>query len=386
MAKTRRGWKFKLATFVLGLLGVTVSAAIIWRDDLIKALLDPKVPFVKSRPPDAPKYDTVGAWAMLPSDIGAAVRSAPADVFFIHPTTYNGGKHWNGPILDPGANAVLMRVMAPNYAAPFASVGEVFIPRYRQASLYTKSTLWDDAIDARRFAYGDVKAAFDYYRDHDNGGRPFVLVGVEQGGELGARLLREEIDADPDLRSRLVAAYLIDAVIPADDFGPGAPTQPCRQRQEAGCLVAYTAVRRGDFGAAVRLLARAMVWNPRGQLVPLGGRTLVCVNPLLGAASEADAPARLNLGAAAATGLEWGVRPGFLVRQVGAQCEGGILRVTKPRSTLLRPSGNWIERVRAPGFNLFWGDLEADAQARLAAWQAAHPAAPPAPGRQSKSS
>jgi hypothetical protein len=80
------------------------------------------------------------------------------------------------------------------------------------------------------------------------------------------------------------------------------------------------------------------------------------------------------------------VRPGFLVRQVGAQCEGGILRVTKPRSTLLRPSGNWIERVRAPGFNLFWGDLEADAQARLAAWQAAHPAAPPAPGRQSKSS
>ena len=79
-----------------------------------------------------------------------------------------------------------------------------------------------------------------------------------------------------------------------------------------------------------------------------------------------------------------------MVRQVSAQCQDGVLRVTRPRSALLRPSGDWIERIREPGYNLFWADLEADSEARWAAWQAAHPvpqpASAPAPGRQSNSS
>jgi hypothetical protein len=90
---------------------------------------------------------------------------------------------------------------------------------------------------------------------------------------------------------------------------------------------------------------------------------------LLGAASDADAPPRLNLGAANATGLEWGARPGFMVRQVGARCIGGILRVSRPRSASLRPQGSWAEHLRAPPYNLFWADLEADALARVAAWK-----------------
>jgi hypothetical protein len=97
------------------------------------------------------------------------------------------------------------------------------------------------------------------------------------------------------------------------------------------------------------------------------------------------APERLNLGAVAATGLEWGVPPGFLSRQVGAQCQSGVLRVTRPRSSLLRPAGDWIERAREPGYNLFWADIQGDTEARFAAWSAAHPASAPAPARQSNS-
>ena len=381
MAARTRGWRFWFAAWVAVALGVALVVAAIWRDDIIRALLDPKVPFVKSAPPSAPNYAAGGAWALAP-----VTTTGPADVFFLQPTTYNGGKHWNGPVLDPGANAILFRVMLPNYAAPFSSVGDVFAPRYRQASLYTKSTLWDDAIDARRFAYGDVKAAFDYYRDHLSRGRPFFLVGVEQGGELAARLLTQEIAPDPALRERLVGAYLIDTVVPADQHQPGSAIPACDRRDEAGCLEAWAAVRAGDFTGVARLLSRAMIWSPSGELTPLGNRKPLCVNPLLGAATEELAPPRLNLGAAAATGLEWGVRPGFLVRQVAARCQDGVLRVSRPRSGLLRPSGGWIERVREPGYNLFWADLEADAQARLGVWLAAHPAAAPSSGRQSKSS
>ncbi len=384
MPAKRRSLRYRITVTLIGVLVVAVAAAVGWRDDIIKALLDPKIPFVKDQPAPAPDYATRGAWALLPAP-GAAPAGA-ADVFFIHPTTYNGGKHWNGPIHDPAGDATLQRVILPNYAGPFAGLGEVYAPRYRQASLYTKSTLWDDALDARRFAYGDVKAAFDDYRDHMNQGRPFVLVGVEQGADLGARLLRDEIGPDPAMRKRLVAAYLIDTAVPLDEHGPASPTPVCERRAEAGCLVAWDAVRQGDFTGVVRLTSRAMVWSAAGQLTPLNRRPMVCVNPLTGSDSEEDVPARRNLGAAAATGLEWGVRPGFMVRQVGAQCLGGILRLTSARSELLKPSGNWIQRVTVPGYNLFWADLEADSQARLAVWLAAQPASPPAPGRQSNSS
>ena len=390
MAGSRRGVRFWLVVAGAVLVTLLVTSAAIWTDDIVKALLDPKVPFGKDRQAPAPDYAQRGAWVLLP-DPNAPPQ--PVDVFFIHPTSYpasftsySGGRHWNGPIDDHAAMVALADVMLPNYAAPFDAVGDVYAPRYRQASLYTKSTLWDDAIEARQFAYGDIQSAFDSYLARYNRGRPFILVGVEQGGDLGARLLAEAIAPNPSLRGRLVAAYLIDTVVPADAFGPGAPVRACGRRDQGGCLVAYAGVRQGDFTGVQRLLGRAMVWGTQDQLQPLGARRPLCVNPLLGSTSEELAPERLNLGAAAATGLEWGVRPGFMVRQVSAQCQGGVLRVSRPRSALLRPSGDWIERAREPAYNLFWADLEADSQARLAAWQQAHPASPPAPARQSNSS
>jgi hypothetical protein len=400
MAQRRRhGIRYWLVVLGAVLVTLGVIASMIWGDDIIKALLDPKVPFGKDNPPPAPNYALRASWALIPEP-GAA--PAPVDIFFIHPTSYpasftsyNGGRHWNAPINDHAATVALSDVMLPNYASPFDAVGDVYAPRYRQATLYARSTLWDDAIEAREFAYGDVKAAFDDYLARFNRGRPFILVGVEQGGDLGARLLHEVIAPDPLLRGRLVGAYLIDTVVPVDEYPATAPVPPCEKRAQAGCLVAWAAVREGNFNGVQRLLSRALVWGPQDQLQPLGQRRPVCVNPLLGAATDDDAPERFNLGAAAATGLEWGVRPGFMVRQVGSRCQDGVLRVTRPRSSLLRPAGDWIQRAREPGYNLFWADTEADTQARLAVWNAAHPpaahpasiqpASAPAPARQSNS-
>lgn len=365
-----RGFQLWLVMFG-GLLTVLVVAALlIWRDDILQALLDPKVPYSVYRPPPPPNYALTSAWALLP---GRGAPDPPADVFFIHPTTYDGGKDWNGPIHDRDSSNELSQVMLPNYAAPFAKAGRVFAPRYRQASLYTSLTFWVDALEARQFAYGDVRDAFRFYVDHLGRGRPFILVGVEQGGGLGARLLADEIAPNPDLKGRLVGVYLIETIVPADQYGPSAPTPACDSRAQVGCVVAWTSVRRGDFGRAQRILSRSTVWNVRRQLEVLGDRQALCVNPLLGAATDIEAPARLNLGAANATGLEWGARPGFLARQVSAQCDNGLLRVTKPRSDSLTPSGDWAARHKAPGYNLFYADLEADSQARVAAWLRANP-------------
>jgi hypothetical protein len=351
---------------VLAVIALVVGALLAWRDDILAALLDPELPFAVYHPPPAPDYRTPRAWALLPST--AADGGAKPAVFFVHSTTFDGGRDWNGPIDDRAAARRITSVVLPNYAAPFAAVGPVFAPRYRQASLYTSLTLFDDAIQARAFAYGDIARAFADFLQRIGPDRPFILAGVEQGGQLVARLVSDEVAPSPRLRARLVAAYLMETVTPAQDHGPASGAPACRRRDEAGCVVAWISAQTLDFVRVQRIFSRSLVWSPDGRLVGLAGRAPLCVNPLLGGAVDTPAPARLNLGAASATGLEWGARPGFMARQVGARCEAGVLRVTTPRSALLRPSGGWADRLRAPGYNLFWADLEADAQARTAAW------------------
>jgi hypothetical protein len=355
----RRGWLIPIITVVSLVLAAGVYA---YWGDLVSTALDPKVPFQTYDPPRAPDYAMAEAWHLRPRAVGAL----PADVFFVAPTTYDGGRNWNARIDHPKANRQFQAVMAPNYVGPFVNVGRVFAPRYRQASLYSLTTLREDAREARQFAYGDVRAAFRHYLAHDNGGRPFVIVGVEQGGTLAARLLAEEVAPDPALRGRLVVAYLQDTIIPAD----APPLPPCMAPQETGCVAAWARAWDGEFDASQRLVDRALVWNARGELVNLSPRRPLCFNPLLGAVTNRAAPARLHLGAANATGLEWGARPAFMARQVTARCRNGVLIVSRPKSASLRQDGTWVDRRKVPSFNLFYADLEADAKRRLRAWQA----------------
>ena len=155
-----------------------------------------------------------------------------ADVFFVHATTYDGGRNWNGPIGDAKSVRFLTRVILPNYAGPFARVGRMFAPRYRQASVYTELTLRDDALEARQFAYDDVRRAFDYFLAHFNQDRPLVVVGVEQGGTLVDRLMDEELAAHPELSHRLAAVYIIDATVLAAAHGPRSPLPACTKPGE----------------------------------------------------------------------------------------------------------------------------------------------------------
>jgi hypothetical protein len=352
----------------IALLLVMVVAAVIWRDDILRTALDPKVPFQTYEPPPAPNYEQADAWALRPvNPLSWANGDPPADVFFVHPTTYDGGPHWNAPVHTRAADRLLARVMLPNYAGPFFRTGRLFAPRYRQASLYTLLTLRDDAREARRFAYGDIRAAFRLYRDRYNRGRPFIIVGVEQGGDLAARLLREEVATDPAFASRMAGAYLIQTTAPITDYGPAAPFPACERRSEARCVVAWAQATEGDIERVQALRERALAFDASGQLVDFNGHDNVCVNPLTGSDGQGKAGQRLNLGAANATGLEWGARPAFLQRQVSAECDNGVLIVSRAKSASLRPNGTWADARRVPGYNLFYADLEADSQARVAA-------------------
>jgi hypothetical protein len=131
---TLRQWAGWIGLTIILLLATAVA---VWRGDILKAGLDPQVPFQTYTPPPAPDYRAPAAWAMRET---RAPGAGPAAIFFVHSTTYDGGRHWNGPIGDRDADAWLSRVVLPNYAGPFARAGAISAPRYRQGSLYTRLT------------------------------------------------------------------------------------------------------------------------------------------------------------------------------------------------------------------------------------------------------
>jgi hypothetical protein len=351
----------------IGLVVLVAVAVAVWRGDILKAGLDPQVPFQTYTPPPAPDYNRPSSWALLDA---RAPEAGPAWVFFVHSTTYDGGRDWNGPIGEPGGERWLKDVVLPNYAGPFARAGAVSAPRYRQGSLYTRLTLREDAREARAFAYRDVAAAFEVWLTRHPAG-PLVLAGTEQGGELIERLVRERVAGDAALRSRVVAVYLMDVVAAADGLSTAVPA--CARRDQVGCIVGWSPVGEGNDGAARRRLNRALVWDERGRLVLLEGRPALCVNPVTGSTDAAPVAARAQRGATNATGLEWGARPALMAREVAAQCRGGLLRHTEPDLESLRLTGSWADRRKSRPYNLFYGDIEADVQTRLAAWRAERP-------------
>ena len=363
---TRRQW---LAIAGLCLIPFLAIAWIYSVNDLHKDHLDPKLPFQIFTPPPAPDYAKAGSWYLNPQLAGYFADPRKVDVFFVHATSFDGGEKWLGPIDSNAAQLLVQNVQLPNYAGPFSVAGNIYAPRYRQASLFTQLTLSDDSMEARSFPYRDVDAAFRVFLKTRRGGRGFVIVGVEQGGLLAERLLSDIIAPDPALRSQLVAAYLLETLAPVSAFSGAIP--PCAARTKTGCVVAYHTIDNGRPDKALQVLDKAVRWDETGRLTALGSQTAICVNPVIGSNSEEKVDARRAQGATNATGLEWGTDPATIAHRVASRCLGGLLLVDKPDSPSFRDSGSWEDRHKVPPYNLFYGDLEADMVARWQAFQLA---------------
>ena len=344
-------------------LALLLVASIVFRDDIFQSLLDPGIPFQTYTPPPAPDYALDETWAALPE---APDPEAPA-VFFIHATTYDGGAHWNAPYDRPQEAEEVSEVVIPNFAAPFlAGGGQLYAPRYRQASLYTFMNNREDAVSARMLASEDIQAAFDAFLARIDDDQPIIVAGVGQGALHGLKVLIDQVAPSRSLRNRLAAAYLLEAPTPTDLFeGALSALPPCRTPEDVRCVISYNTARQDERERIFALSERSMTWNGEGELSFVTDRALLCVNPLLWSTTEDFAPARLHRGGAAAEGLTLDDAPSAMANQTGAQCQNGVLMIERPRASALRRAGRLGEDRRSPDFNLFYRDLQLDVQRRL---------------------
>ena len=207
---------------------------------------------------------------LLPAD-------PPIDCFYVYPTvsmqpTLNANK-----AKDPEIVAV-----AEYQAARFSLKCRVYAPVYRQRTLVALNTATSEqAAEAFRIAYGDVKEAWEEYLARHNDGRGVVLIGHSQGTRMLRQLGHDEIDSDAELRSRIVSALLLGGnvlVRRGETAGGDFQHLPvCTGDSQTGCVVAWSTFNEpppdnARFGRSpTEDPGNGMPWGPDYEVV--------CTNP-----------------------------------------------------------------------------------------------------------
>jgi hypothetical protein len=360
---------------VAGLTMLVIAAALAYRmfgAELVRLTMVPTSGFEGGPPAASEAYSRKDYWIARP-DMGSSPASwtppgaaavAPGErraaVFFIHPTSFLQKSHWNAPLADTESQW-RARLFVRSQASAFNHIGDVWAPKYRQATFGAFLTTKAEAQKALDFAYADVLAAFDHFIRSVPGDRPILLAGHSQGSLHLTRLLRDRIAGRPEAK-RVVAAYVIGWPVSVSADLPALGLPACGRRDQARCVLSWQSFAEPAEPDMVTDVYDKSA-GPTGA--PRAGSPMLCTNPLTGTPGD-QAPAAANLGtlvpnAALTEGkLE---TPG-----VPARCDArGFLLIGEEAPDLgpyVLPGNNY----HVYDYALFWANIRADAAARLAAF------------------
>jgi len=147
---------------------------------------------------DGIDYSDVKNWAFY-----AESPEHEVDVFFIAPTSGSDASN-NMQMDDEGYKNSF--VGATNMEKGiYDTQADFYAPFYRQVSLECYSLPENEREQYLQKAYKDVDDAFNYYMKNINNGRPYILAGFSQGGDMVKRLLKD----NKNINDKMIAAYAI---------------------------------------------------------------------------------------------------------------------------------------------------------------------------------
>ena len=355
-----------IITLIL-LVGITWS---MFSDRIMRLALVPSAAFVEQRAMAASIYADRKMWIARPDIPGnpalweptgykaGAAKKGSAAIFFIHPTSYLDRSAWNAPLNDATANdraALFVR----GQASVFNGVGDIWAPRYRQATFGAFLTTQPEAQRALDAAYKDVAQAWDHFIASLPADRPIIVASHSQGSVHLLRLLRERIAGQP-VATRIAAAYVVGwpVSVATDLAALGLPA--CTAADQAGCILSWQSFAEpADMSQIVAAYDATTGFDGRSRK----GTKMLCTNPLTGTA-DASAPASANLGTVIPT---IDLKTGALeVGTVPARCDArGFLLIGAPPvgiGTYILPGNNY----HVFDYSLFWSNIRVDAARRLA--------------------
>ena len=200
--------------------------------------------FACNRKKTAENHDTLIDYADTTYWYAFGNEGKPADIFYVYPTVStisyeDNDNSWFADITLPevreeaNGNQRFNKMLYDDY--------NFFAPYYRQ--MIFESYSQNDSILRKNaaFAANDVKAAFQYYMAHGNGGRPFFLVGHSQGSQMLIELLKTGMTDEQ--RKLMVSAYCIGYQVTAEELAQY-PEQlcPAQDSTETGKLLIFNSV------------------------------------------------------------------------------------------------------------------------------------------------
>lgn len=212
--------------------------------------------------PDAPDYGDIRMWEIYCNDdIGNG-----ADVFYI-PSTWEYDYRTDEGVLchfaDPAnsEHRAHMKIEMDKVAEYMAEGNNFYSPHYRHITLDTWATLDEDTINRRYHdvSFVDVRNAFDYFMEHYNNGRPFILAGFSQGGKSVVELQKVLM---PEQRDRMIAAYVLGYKVTPCDTVQAPWIRAACGADDIGVTICYNSVSDVKYVKPVISSPNVMCINP----------------------------------------------------------------------------------------------------------------------------
>lgn len=222
-----------------------------------------------------PDYNNTAAWAYW--RVG---ENKAADLFIVCPTVDLGtGGNKNMSLADNEAKKNFYGALNMERGI-YEQHCRMYAPYYRQAVLADYDLPANEAEPYFNLAYKDVRAAFVYYMQHENNGRPFVLAGFSQGAEMCLRLLKEFGNED-FVKDNMVACYAIGWRFTPQEAEKYPYIQPAKCADDLGKVIIFNSEAPEVTSS---------------RMVPHGEKSF-CINPLNWRTDGTMADKALNSGA-----------------------------------------------------------------------------------------
>ena len=212
--------------------------------------------------PSTPDYASASMWYNVPNDN----NGEGADVFYI-PSTWEFD--WNTPegvvchyadVYNQEHIEDMTKEMSA-VAEYMADGNNFYSPYYRHITLNTWATLNEDTINKRynSVSFVDVKNAFNYFIEHHNNKRPFILAGFSQGGKSVVELMKT---MSPDLRERMIAAYVLGYKVTPEDVAVAPWITAAHDSIDTGVTICYNSVSDVKYIKPIVCVPNVMCINP----------------------------------------------------------------------------------------------------------------------------
>lgn len=288
-----------------------------------------------------PDYAEKGSWLALPDD----PDKHPVDVLWFYPTVVEEGNmlmDYRDPSLQKAAQDTI-----EHQASVFTDSANLYAPFYRQLNINGFRLKLDKINELLAYGEGDMWRAIEYYLEHYNNGRPFIIAAHSQGSSNLLDILKKNWGTTGK-ENQLVAAYLIGWSITPDDIAANTKIRICSKADDTNCFITYNSIKDGMQDKSIQIAKGTWVTNPLSWESSTKNGEVV--------------PAEKNIGAVF---FPAGKKPQTYPHFTSAQIKDSGLVCQVADESVISPSSMPKGIYHRDDYSLFYDNLKANAKERI---------------------